>query len=486
VSRIIPVLLLLAAAAAPGQQGADVRRLADSARARLAEQKYAEAARDYEALLKVRPQDAEARFALGVCYTQLDRLAAAATELRRYVALDPRSAEGRAALGAVLMAQGLPEEARPQLELALRLDPSQADAAKDLARCYDLTGEPGKAVHLLRTLVSTSPEDREARHLLAVALLNSGDAQGVARELDRLPAAGQPPSPEIYILSARVQQKLGNYEQALELCERGMRLYPYAPRLESVYFALPQEALTNRLETRLQQLEAAPSPDPEEITAVVRAIIDWFPDAEQKGRRTEMAIAAEELAARAVSARPRDPWTRFQYARLLSILRKYPEAAAAFQAALAMKPDAELQVLIHTRLASVEQKQSHPERAHDGFRTALAINRTLPKPNPDAACDYAKFLREEAQPAAAVAVVEEALRWAPFHVPARLERATLLAGSHRWNEVINEATFVVRNTEDDKLLRAAHYLLSRAYHVTGDEVRSKRSQTWLKSHAGAR
>jgi len=485
VARAIPLLLLLAAAV-DGQQAVDVRRLADSARARMAEQKYAEAARDYEALLKLRPRDFEARFALGVCYTQLDRLAAAAAELRRYVALDPRSAEGRAALGAVLMAQGLPEEARPQLELALRLDPSQADAAKDLARCYDLTGEPAKAVHVLRPLVSTSPEDLEAGHLLAVALLNSGDAQAAARELERLTASGQPGSPEIYTLSARVQQKLGNYDQALELCERGMHLYPYAARLESVYFALPQEALAHRLETRLEQLKTAPAANAEAITAVVRAIIDWFPDAEQKGRRTEMVMSAEELAARAVSANPRDPWTRFQYARLLSTLRKYPEAAAAFEAALAMNPDAELQVLIHTRLATVEQKQSHPERARQAFRTAMAINRKLPKPNLDAACDYAKFLREEAQPAAAGAVLEEALRWAPFHVPARLERASLLAGTNRWNEAIREATFVVRNTEDENLLRSAHYLLSRAFHITGDEERSKSEQAWLKSHAKRR
>jgi tetratricopeptide (TPR) repeat protein len=236
----------------------------------------------------------------------------------------------------------------------------------------------------------------------------------------------------------------------------------------------------------LEQLKVAPAADAEEITSVVRAIIDWFPDAEQKGRRTEMAVAAEEFAARAVGAKPRDPWTRFQYARLLSALRKYPEAAAAFQAALAMNPDAELEVFIHTRLASVEQKQSHPERAREAFRTAMAINRKLPKPNPDAACDYAKFLLDEAQPAAAGAVVEEALRWAPFHVPARLERASLLADNNRWNEVIREATFVVRNTEDENLLRSAHYLLSRAYHLAGDEVRSKNEQMWLKSNRKGR
>jgi tetratricopeptide (TPR) repeat protein len=483
--RAIPILLVLAAAVS-GQQASDARRLADSARVRMAEQKYVEAARDYEALVKLRPRDPEVRFALGVCYTQLDRLAAAAEELRRYVALEPRSAEGRAALGSVLMAQGLPEDARPQLELALRLDPSQADAAKDLARCYDLTGEPAKAVAVLRPLVSASPQDGEAGHLLAAALLNAGDAEAAARELARLTAAGQPSSPEIYILSARVQQKLGNLDQALELCERGMRLYPYAPRLESVYLALPPEALADRLETRLEQLKAAPAADAGEITSVVRAIIDWFPDAEQKGRRTEMAVAAEQLAARAAGAKPRDPWTRFQYARLLSALRKYPEAAAAFETALAMNPDAELQVLINARLASVEQKQSHPERAREAFRTAMAINRKLSKPNPDAACDYAKFLREEGQPAAAAAAVKEALRWAPFHVPARLERASLLAGDSRWSEVIREATFVVRNTEDDRLLRSAHYLLSRAYHMAGDEARSKNEQMWLKSHTNRR
>ncbi len=484
VLRSIPILLLFVAAVSAGQ-AADGRRLEESARAHMAEQKFAEAAREYEALLKLRPRDPDAHFALGVCLTQLDRLAAAAAALRRYVELEPRSAEGRAALGSVLLAQGLPDEAVPQLEAALRLDPSQADTGKDLARCYDLTGESAKAVAVLRRLVSASPADVEAGHLLASALLNSGDARAAARELDRLAAAGQPDSPDAYILSARAQQKLGNIDRALELCERGLRLYPDAQRLQSVYLGLPQEALARRLETRLERLSAASVPDPEEITSLLSAIIDWLPDAEQKGVRTEMVISAEALAARAVTAKPRDPRTIFQQGRLLSTLRKYAEAASAYQTALAANPDPELQVLIRTRLASVEQKQSHPERADQAFRVAMALNRKLPKPNPDAACDYAKFLREEGQTVAAAAAVDEALRWAPFHVPARLERASLLAAGNRWKEVIRESTFVIRNTEDEKLLRSAHYLLSRAYHMAGDEVRSKDEQTWLKSHGKA-
>jgi len=56
-----------------------VRNLAAAADQKMREEHFADAARDYEALLRLRPDDSEVRFALGVCYTQLDRLAEAAT-----------------------------------------------------------------------------------------------------------------------------------------------------------------------------------------------------------------------------------------------------------------------------------------------------------------------------------------------------------------------------------------------------------------------
>jgi tetratricopeptide (TPR) repeat protein len=366
----------------------------------MAAQKYPEAAHDYEALLKLRPGDPEARFALGVCYTQMDRLGEAAVELRRYVALQPLSAEGRAALGSVLMAQGLAEDARPQLEIALRLDPSQADAVKDLARCYNLSGEPARAVAVLRPVVSAAPAATEARYLLAAALLSSGDAASASRELDRMLATDSRSPADVYNLSARAQQKLGNLPKAIELCERGMRLYPYAAPLEAVYLALPPEILAKRIDSRLAALNALTTPDAGELLALARVIMDWPQTAKQ------IPGIAEALAARAVSLQPLDPWTRFHYARALGCVRNYAEAAGALESALAMKPDGELQVLIHTRLASLEQMQAHPDRAHEAFVTAMTINRKLPKPNPDAACAYAKFLREQAQPEEAAAVVK--------------------------------------------------------------------------------
>jgi tetratricopeptide (TPR) repeat protein len=472
----VVALLLLLVASASAQNAAGARRLSKSALAHMAEHQYPEAARDYEALLKLLPRDPEARFALGVCYTQMDRLGEAAAEFRRYVEFEPRSAEGRAALGSVLMAQGLAEDARPQLEIALRLDPKQPDAAKDLARCYNLSGEPAKAAAVLRPVVSADRTDTEARYLLAGALLNSGDAARAAAELDRMLAEDSASPADVYNLAARAQRKLGNLPKAIDLCERGMRLYPYAAQLEAVYLGLPPEILAKRIDKRLETLNAATKADPGEMLALARLIMDWPQTAKQ------IPGTAEHLAAQAVEVQPRDPWTRFHYARALGCVRKYAEAAEALESALAMQPDAELQVLIHTRLGSLEQMQSHPDQARKAFLTAMAINRKLPKPNPDAACDFVRFLREQEQSAEAKAVVEEALRWAPFHVPARLERAKFLADDNRWNEVIREASFVVRNSEDEELLHSAHYLLARAYHLTGDEPRSRNEQIWLESH----
>lgn len=117
--------------------------------------KVADAAQAFEHITHLRPDFAEAYFALGVSYAQLGKPEEAAAALRSYLKLEPQSPDGHAVLGILLFDNRRIAEARPELEQAVRLDRLQSEAAKHLGRVYNLEGNAAKAVALLRPLVAS-------------------------------------------------------------------------------------------------------------------------------------------------------------------------------------------------------------------------------------------------------------------------------------------------------------------------------------------
>lgn len=94
----------------------------------LREGKYAEAAPYYEEIVRLLPTFYESYFALGMCYSQTNRLGQAETSFKKYLSFQPLSADGHAALGLLLLQQNRREEAQAALERALQLDSSLAEA----------------------------------------------------------------------------------------------------------------------------------------------------------------------------------------------------------------------------------------------------------------------------------------------------------------------------------------------------------------------
>lgn len=99
----------------------------------LREGKYAEAAPHYEEIIRLLPTFYESYFALGVCYSQTNRLQQAETSFKKYLSFQPLSADGHAALGILLLQQNRREEAQSKLERALQLDSSLSEARDALS-----------------------------------------------------------------------------------------------------------------------------------------------------------------------------------------------------------------------------------------------------------------------------------------------------------------------------------------------------------------
>ncbi len=434
--------------------------------------RFADAAREYETLLKARPNSKEVLLALGICYVQLKRQDEAATTLRRYLRLVPSSAAGHAALGIALLDGAKTAEAKAELETAVRLNPKQADAVESLARIYLIEGKADKAVTLLQPLAMVGMNE-DTMALLGDALIKAGQAAAAAVMFDRHLETNSRNTPQIFAATAWAHLKAGDMAKAADVCERGMRIYPDS-EIEAVYLSLPAPFLAERIGARIERLQN--SPDVAELVAVGRVLTDADP-----ARRTRANEIAQRLLAHAVELAPGNASAHYNYGRALS-QSSLERAIDEWEKALSLNPGDELRVQILIEIAAARLDLSNFEAAENAFKAALEINRKLPKRNPEAMLGYVRFLQLRSRPAEAEALLNETLNWNPLSPEAHLERAKLLAASGKWQEVAEEGEFVLRNAgEDQELLRAAHMLLARAYYRLNQPEKARQHQSWIES-----
>ncbi len=438
--------------------------------------KVADAARALEQIVRLRPDFAEAYFALGVSYTQLGKSEEAVAALRSYLKLEPQSPDGHAVLGILLFDNHRIAEARPELEQAVRLDRSQSEAAKDLGRVYNLEGDAAKAVALLRPLVASGQADDETRAVLARAFMSSGDPAAAAKLLDGILAAN-PRSPlQTNISAAIAARDAHDLPKALEICERAAKVYPNSEQLENLIVSFPAEALHTRTLQRLLEIKQNPN-DVADLIAVGRIMMDT-----DKGRRASILEMGHELLAHAVELDPGNAAAWYYYGRCLSDQMKPEEAEAALGKALSFVHDDELRVLILGRIGFEETGLKHFDAAEEAFRKSLDLNRKLEHHIPESAYLNYQFLVMRERDVEAHTLLDEILRWDPLFTPALLERAKDYISQQQPGKAADSALLVARITEDPDTLRAAHYLLVKIYRMTGNDEQARIHADWIKTH----
>ena len=480
------VLLMLIPAAVCAAQGElslsrnDLDRRFAAAKSSMRAGKAAEAAQDFEKIVRLRPDFAKAYFALGVCYTQLGKFDEAITALQSYLKLEPKSPNGHALLGMLLLYDGRIAEARPVLEQALRLDRSQSEAVKALGCIYNLDGNNTKAIALLRPLVESGAADDETRTILSRALLSSGDPAAAVKILDAVLAANPHCPLQTYVLAAMAARDAHNFPKAFEICERGAAVYSNSEQLETLAVSFPPEALIARTTQHLREIEKNPN-EVAALIAVGRIMI-----AKDKGERAADLDLGCELLARATRLDPENAAAWFHYGRCFKAqIGKADEAEAAFNRALSFVHDDELRVLILEQLGSMEAHSNRIAAADEAFRKSLELNRKLVRHIPESAYHYYKFLALRERDAEEHALLDEILRWDPLFAPALLERAKNFMSNEQLEKAAIDALLVTRNFEDPEVLRSAHYLLLRIYNMTGNKTQAQIHIDWLKSHQQA-
>jgi tetratricopeptide (TPR) repeat protein len=136
----------------------------------------ADAARHFEAVLKMTPDSASGHFNYGTAVAADKRFEEAVSHYRRALALRPTYAVAHNNLGSALVQLGRPQEALASFREAARLDPRLSEAQLNAGLVSQAVGEFGEAASRFRLAVESSPEWLTALQSLAMLLATAPDA----------------------------------------------------------------------------------------------------------------------------------------------------------------------------------------------------------------------------------------------------------------------------------------------------------------------
>jgi tetratricopeptide (TPR) repeat protein len=185
--------------------------------------RHADAARHYEAALRLEPAYSAAHYNLAGTLLQLDRGAEAIGHYEAALRLEPRSADLHANLAAALIRLGRMPEAVAHYEAASRLGLLAVDEQRRFARALAEVGRVDDALHRLQAALRTAPSDAETHVLLGFVLSAAGRAPEALRHFTEAvilrpdDAAAHSALGDALLDAARPAEALSHFEAALRL-----------------------------------------------------------------------------------------------------------------------------------------------------------------------------------------------------------------------------------------------------------------------------
>ncbi|MGA3041217.1 MAG: tetratricopeptide repeat protein [Bryobacteraceae bacterium] len=229
----------------------------------LAAGEYDAAERGFQSVLRGQPRHIAALSNLGVIYSRTNRADRAITVYRRALRVSPDDKAILLNLGLVYLKRDDHARALPLFARVVAIDPQHLQARQLLAVCRVYTGQLEPAIRELETLRATAPRDENVLFLLGFAYLKNHDA-GRAKAIFELMFEAAGP--------ARAQFLMGkaNYEatlflQAEEAFHEALRL---APKFPGVHFELGKVYISLRQnDDAIRELELALKENPGDADA---------------------------------------------------------------------------------------------------------------------------------------------------------------------------------------------------------------------------
>jgi tetratricopeptide (TPR) repeat protein len=181
-----------------------------------------------QAVVARRPDDSDARFALGVICMNTQRLGDAEGWFRQAIERDPEFAEAHANLGTVLSTVGRLNEAIDSYRHAVAIDPELADAQNRLGDALQGVGRPNAAIAAYRQAAAAVPGSplgmvAEAKALEGEQRLD--EAEAVLRNV--IASAPRAQTHDAHLLLGMVLRQLGRFDEAIVHFDEAININPF-------------------------------------------------------------------------------------------------------------------------------------------------------------------------------------------------------------------------------------------------------------------
>ncbi len=219
----LPILLLTLicrTAQAQAPVSAKVQALLAEARAAQDASHDEIAIRDYEKIVQLQPELAQAYNNLGRLLYNSNRFREARDTLRKGLALDPTMSPAQIMLGASYLQLGQPADAIAPLRAGVGAFPADRFARLTLAQALVDGGQPEAAIPDLEELLKLDPKDQQAWYMLGKLHLQL--SQQALLEVQRI----DPNAPLAHELAGEVMESLSNTPGAIAEYKRAAALDP--------------------------------------------------------------------------------------------------------------------------------------------------------------------------------------------------------------------------------------------------------------------
>ena len=183
---------------------------------------YGEATEYYEDVLQIVPDIEGVRVPMGMAYFKLEKFDRAIELLKDAPDAD-LTHDVLNNLGAACIEAKTYEEAEDYLKRSLKKKPAYAEAFKNMAVLYKKQDRQKEATAAYENYLDQRPSDIDVRYDFALYLTKIGNWELAGEQL-RILTQEVTDVANLYIVQARVETKLGNFEAATEASRRAMHL----------------------------------------------------------------------------------------------------------------------------------------------------------------------------------------------------------------------------------------------------------------------
>ena len=178
----------------------------------------------YRQMLEIAP-DAHTYYNLALALGMQRKLLDERSALETAVKLDPQFALARSALGSEYLSEGRPDDASIQLKKALEIDPQIPEAQINLAAIYERQGRIADAEALLRHAVDGNPNVPVVHLNFGLLLAARGDLADASTQVQQAIKL-DPKNPDALTALAKINAREGKVEKSIELFRQVLSLDP--------------------------------------------------------------------------------------------------------------------------------------------------------------------------------------------------------------------------------------------------------------------